>query len=54
MTDMIERFMRKYDRIYDPVANAIAIDEQLARQARAKKLHDRMDAVAALNKKRDK
>lgn len=36
--DIIRAFERKYDRIYNPVANAQAIDEQNALVARRARL----------------
>lgn len=43
---VLKAFMRKYDRIYNPVANAEAIDEQNAQIARRVRL-------SLLYKKRD-
>lgn len=36
--DIVRAFERRYDRIYDPVANAQAIDEQNAQVARRARL----------------
>lgn len=46
--------MRKYDRIYDPVANAAAIDEKNERAEKRSRLRKALDAAASLAKKTDR